>query len=229
MEVSRQLSQALADQAELRALVEELRRRIDMLERRCAELEQQLGRALALAEQRESPASGQPWDADAAARVQERAAILALELEQARRERDDSVAQRDRLMDRLAGVPSRVGSTASGPSADYCAARTELFVQIRQELEVRDRYARWESEHRPRESDRRLDATRTLDEQALAAALAVRWQLMDHAPQSFRLRPRWELAGLVLDSASEQFLIRQSRERVAYRERIMEATAGSAT
>ncbi len=221
MEVRRQLSQALAAHAELLALVEELRRQIATLERRCAELEQQLQRALSLAAEAEPRPDGQPWAADDAARVQARASILLTELEQVRRERAEIAEQRDRLSTRLTNLLIPDGGITAAPSADYSAARTELFSQIRCELQVRDRFADWESLHRSRESERRLDPTRTLDEQALAATLAVRWQLMDHAPQSFRLRPRWAVEGLLLDPASEQFLIRQSRERVAYRERSM--------
>lgn len=221
MEVRRQLSQALAGNAELRALVEELQQRIATLERRCTALEHELGHALALAEQHEPPASGQPWDGDSSARVQERAALLAAEVEQARRERDEAAEQRDRLLSRIAGLTLADTSVATGPSTDYSAARTELFEQVRTELEVRERFARWESERRQREGDRRLDPTRTHDEQALVATLALRWQLMDHAPQSFRQRRRWAIEGLVLDPASERFLLRQSQERVAYRERMM--------
>lgn len=228
MEVRRQLSQALAGNAELRALVEELQQRIATLERRCTALERELGRALALAEQREPPAAGQLWDADSAARVQERAALLATELEQARRERSEAAEQRDRLLSRIAGLTLADVGAAVAPSTDYSAARTELFEQVRIELEVRDRFARWESERRQREGDRRLDPTRTHDEQALVATLALRWQLMDHAPQSFRQRRRWAIEGLVLDPASERFLLRQSRERVTYRERML-AGAGSVT
>ncbi len=227
MEVRRQLSQALAAQAELRALVDELLARIATLERRCAELEQQLERALSLAAAREPSTSSQLWTADSAARVQERASILKTELEQVRRERTEIAEQLNRLMLRLARLHLSDSGTATGPSTDYSAARTELFSQMRRELEVRDRHANWESEHRPRETDRRLDPARTLDEQALIATLAVRWQLMDHAPQSFRQRPGWVVEGLLLDPASEQFLIRQSRERVAYRERNM--AGGGAT
>ena len=227
MEVRRQLSQALAAQAELRALVEELQARIVTLERRCAELEQQLERALSLAAALEPPTNGQPSAADSAARVQERASILETELEQVRRERTELAEQVDRLMKRLASVLLPDSGTTTGPSADDSAARTELFYQMRSELEVRDRHAKWESEHRPRETDRRLDPARTLDEQALTATRAVQWQLMDHAPQIFRPRPRWVVEGRLLDPASEQFLIRQSRERVAYRERNM--AKGAAT
>ena len=154
MEVRRQLSQALAAYAELRALVEELRQQIAMLERRCAELEQQLQRALSLAADAEPRPDGQPWDADDAARVQERASILMTELEQVRRERAEIAEQRDRLLARLTSLLIPDGGTTAAPSADYSAARTELFSQIRHELEVRDRFADWESEHRTRESDR---------------------------------------------------------------------------
>lgn len=221
MEVRRQLSQALASQAELRALVEELRRLIATLERRCAELEQQLKRALSLDEGSRPPESGHPRAEDRAA--QERASILTIELEQVRRERTEAADQRDRLLARLTDVTLSIRGVVSGPCSDYNAARTELFTQMRVELEERDLFAQWEVAHRPRETDRRLKPTQTLDEQALVATITVRWQLMDHAPHSYRHQPRWVVEGILLDPASEQFLIKQSRERVAYRKRMRTA------
>lgn len=229
MEVRRQLSQAQSANTELRALVEELQRYLATLERRCAELEQQLQRALSLAEGFEPSASSQHGDADADTRVQERAAILTKELEQVRHERTEAAEQRDRLLARLTSLTMHTAGMATAPASDYSAGRTELFVQILAELEERDRFAQWEGTHRPRETDRRLDPARTLDEQALVATLTVRWQLMDHAPYSCRQRPRWIVEGVLLDPASEKFLIRQSRERVAYRQRIMAAAAFSVT
>jgi hypothetical protein len=229
MEVRRQLSQMLSANAELRALVEELQRRVAVQERRCAELEQQLRQALALAEEREPPASGQRWDAESAARVRERAAILQTELEQLCRERDEVAEQRGRLLARLAAHGLPQSDAASGHSVDYSVGHTELLSQIRSELEERDRFSQWEGQHRSRETDRRLDPTRSLDEQALVATITVRWQLMDHAPHTFRHRPRWAVEGILLDPVSEQFLIRQSRERVAYRQRIMAAADAPVT
>lgn len=225
MEVRRQLSQALAGHAELRALVAELRLRIATLERRCAELEQQLQRALSLAESHEPSTSGPAWDAASAASVQERATILLTELEQVRRERSELVEQRDRLVALLTTQSLSTSGSATGPATDYAAARTELFLQIRIELEVRDQYAQWLATHRPRETDRRLDPTRTLDEQALIATIAVRWQYLDHAPHSFRCRPRWAVEGLLLDPASEKTAIRLSRQRVTYRQQRMAAAS----
>ena len=116
--------------------------------------------------------------------------------------------------------------TSDEPWATDTAARVQERAAI---LSMRDRFAQWEGAHRPRETDRRLDPTRTLEEQALVATLTVRWQLMDHAPQTFRHRPRWVIEGVLLDSACEQFLIRQSRGRVAYREQIMAAAVAPVT
>jgi hypothetical protein len=229
MEVRRRLSQTLSANADLRTLVEELQLRVAVLERRCMELERQLQRTLILAEEGEPPASGQPWDADSATRVQERAAILMTELEQVRQERDEIAEQRDRLSARLTGQVLPSSGIATGPFVDYSAGRTALYPQIRSELLERDQFAQWEGEHRPRETDRRLDPTRSLDEQALVATITVRWQLMDHAPHTFRHRPRWVVEGVLLDPVSEQFLIRQSRERVAYRQRIMAAATAAVT
>ena len=136
---------------------------------------------------------------------------------------------RDRLLARLIDLGLHGSDATTGPAVDYSAGRNELFAQLRAELEVRDRFAQWESAHRPRETDRRLDPTGSPDEQALVATLAVRWQHIDHAPQTFRHRPRWILNGVLLDPQSEQFLIRQSRERVTYRERIMGARSSTVT
>lgn len=120
MEVRRQLSQALTANAELRALVEELQRRIALLERRCAELEQQLQRALSLASGLEPSASGQA-DAEDAARAKEHASILTTELEQVRRERAEIAEQRDRLVTRLTSLLLHDRGAMTGPAADYSA------------------------------------------------------------------------------------------------------------
>ena len=68
------------------------------------------------------------------------------------------------------GLPSNATSPAI-IAEDYNEARTELFSQISLELQVRHDFAVWESEHRPRETDWRLDPARTLEEQALAIVL----------------------------------------------------------
>lgn len=208
MEVRRQLALAVATNAELRRTIEELRQQVAMLERRCTELRQNIDALL----------QGQPLTE-----------TLATELEQTRRAQRETAEQRDRLMKRLIELGLSGDDAATRPATDYGPARNELFNQMRVELEVRDRFAQWESSHRPRETDRRLDPTRSVEEQALIATLAARWNHIDHAPQTFRHRPRWIVEGVLLDPQSEQFLIRQSRERVAYRERIMATPASTVT
>ena len=208
MEVRRRLALAVAANAELRRAIEELRQQVAMLERRCTEQTQNIDALL----------QGQPLTE-----------TMATELEQTRRSQRETTEQRDRLMNRLIELGLSGDDAATRPATDYGPARNELFTQIRVELEVRDRFAQWEGAHRPRETDRRIDPTRPLDEQALIATLAVRWQHIDHAPQTFRQRPRWIIEGVLLDPQSEQFLIRQSRERAAYRERIMATPSSTVT
>lgn len=208
MEVRRQLHQALSANAELRRAIEELQQQVALLQRRCDELAQNL---------------------DACFGGQQPAETLTLELEQTRRAHAEMAQQRDRLLARLIELGLHGSDATTGPAVDYSAGRNELFAQLRTELEVRDRFAQWESAHRPRETERRLDPTGSPDEQALVATLAVRWQHIDHAPQTFRHRPRWILNGVLLDPQSEQFLIRQSRERVTYREHIMGARSSTVT
>ena len=229
IEVRRQLGQALLAKAALRTLVEELQRRVDAQDRRCMELEVQLERALMLAEYCHPEACGQLGDASSAAQFMERATILKTELEQLSREHAEIAAQRARLLALLTEQPLCAGGQPTCPTGDYRAGLTALFSQVRLELEARDRFAQWEAVHRPRESDRRLDPARTIDDQALVATLSVRWQLMDHAPQSFRHRPRWVVDGVLLDEASEQFLIKQSVDRMAYRQRLMAASVAPVT
>jgi hypothetical protein len=208
MEVRRQLHQALSANAELRRAIEELRHQLALLQRRCDELTQNL---------------------DTCLHGQQPTETLTLELEQTRRAHAETAQQRERLLARLIELGLHGSDATTGPAVDYSAGRNDLFAQLRAELEVRDRFAQWESAHRPRETDRRLDPTRPIDEQALVATLAVRWQHIDHAPQTFRHRSRWIVDGVLLDPQSEQFLIRQSRERVAYRQRIMAASAAPVT
>ena len=202
MEVRRQHALAVAANAELRRTVEELRQQVAMLERRCTELTQNI---------------------DALLQGKALTETLATELEQTRRAQRETAEQRDRLMNRLIELGLSGNDATTRPATDYGPARSELFTQMCVELEVRDRFAEWEGSHRPREIDRRIAPTRPIDEQALIATLAVRWQHIDYAPHTFRHRPRWIVEGVLLDPQSEQFLIRQSRGRVSYRERIMGA------
>ncbi len=224
-----QLSQTLQINAELRGLLEELRLRIATLERRCAELEQQLQRAIISSEPDGSMAGDQTRSEDRLTPDQGRAAILARELEEVRLERNELAAQRERLASRLAalGLSTSADGTITAAAFDGRAVCPELYAQLCVELRVRDEYARFEADHRDRVTDWLLDPNRTLEEQAQALTQAMMWLLMAHTPQSLRHCPRWEIPGQRLDRESERFVIHQSQERVAYRQRWIERWRGA--
>ncbi len=196
-------------------MVEELRLRITSQEGRCTALQTELERAL-------------HFDVrEATDGMQARADIFSSELQQIRQVLTETAAQRDRLIGRLLRLGMAEQPPPDALNADYRWARTELHSQIQAELVLRDRFARWEETHRRRGTERRLDPLRTLEDQSLVATLSVRWQFIDYPPQSFRHRPRWLVDGQLLDPLSEQFLLRQSQERVTYRLRIMGDDAGT--
>lgn len=217
----RRLQQCQRAHRELVATIGELQARLSHAENRCIELEQQLRRALRLAEGNEPPASGLSWDADSAARVQERAAILTIELEQVRRQRDDVVAERDRLSARVLSLILPDQNLADAMAARYQYQQDPLFLLMRAELLARDRYATWRAGNGRTATERVLDGTRSLDEQALEATLAARRQLVARPPLRCPSRPRWVLEGFLLDPESEQYLQADSRRRVEFRERKM--------
>lgn len=217
----RRLQQCQRAHRELVATIGELQARLSNVENRCTELEQQLQRALRLAEGNEPPASGLSWDAENAARVQERAAILTIELERVRRQRDDILAERDRLSARVLSLILPDQNLADAMAARYQYQQDPLFLLMREELLARDRYATWRARNGRTSTERVLDGTRSLDEQALEATLAVRRQLVARPPLRCPSRPRWVLEGFLLDPDSEQYLQADSRRRVAFRERRM--------
>ena len=106
-------------------------------------------------------------------------------------------------MNRLIELGLSGDDAATRPATDYGPARNELFTQIRVELEVRDRFAQWEGAHRPAKPIGGSTRRARLMSRPTIATLAVRWQHIDHAPQTFRQRPRWIIEGVLLDPQSE--------------------------
>ena len=201
---------------ELSTVSEELRRIHEAEMRRGAEQDRLLQEALALALEGEPPLSGE-WTADSAARVQRRATILTSENEQLRRNCAQVAAERQQLSSRLLAIllPGQAAAHASG--VNYEADRDPLIIQKRLELTLLDAYAAWQSQHMYDVRARRLDPNKTLDEQALEAALAARWRLVVQPPLPVRNRRqplRWVSIGFCLDPASERFLLRDSQRRM---------------
>lgn len=201
---------------ELSTVSEELRRIHEAEMRRGAEQDRLLQEALALALEGEPPLSGE-WTADSAARVQRRATLLNAENEQLRRNCAQVAAERQQLSSRLLAIllPGQAAAHASG--VNYEADRDPLISQKRLELTLLDAYAVWQSQHMCDVRARRLDPNKTLDEQALEAALAARWRLVVQPPLPVRNRRqplRWVSIGFCLDPASERFLLRESQRRM---------------
>ena len=201
---------------ELSTVSQELRRIHEAEMRRVAEQDRLLQEALALALEGEPPLSGE-WTADSAARVQRRATLLAAENEQLRRNCAQVSAERQQLSSRLLAIllPGQAAAHASG--VNYEADRDPLIAQKRLELTLLDAYAVWQSQHMYDVRARRLDPNKTLDEQALEAALAARWRLIVQPPLPVRNRRqplRWVSIGFCLDPASERFLLRDSQRRM---------------
>lgn len=202
---------------ELSAVAEELRRIHAAEQKRSADQDRLLQEALALAIEREPPLSSGNWSAESAANVQRRTAILTTENEQLRRNVAEITAERQQLSARLLAIllPGQAAAHASG--VNYDVSRDPLIPQKRLELTLLDAYAVWQSRNMRHVTARTLDPNKTLDEQALEAALAARWRLITQPPLEVRNRkqpPRWTAIGFCLDPASERYLLRQSHRRM---------------
>lgn len=99
--------------------------------------------------------------------------------------------------------------------------QSDLFRQLREEIVVRERYSTWQQINRQIVRDRPVTATRTREEEAAEAVLAVRRMHMFRPALHFTGNPRWVVDGVLLDPESERFLVRSSRQRILYRERMM--------
>ena len=89
---------------------------------------------------------------------------------------------------------------------------------------VEDRLGRWQETRKKTERARRFDPEQTLDEQACAAALAHRWQYVNH-PHNWQknLPPKWRIVGFLLDAETERYLLKIARRRI---DRMKKTTQG---
>ena len=211
----RQRDQAVALVAELRALVEELRLRVTVLEGRSEVLQTQLDRWSALND------SALPTAANAAGA---RANVLWAIVRRFRRDLRETEAQRDRILGRLIAHGLSIEDSPGHGLLDYGRAQTAFYSQIERELHIRDRHAVWEEANGVRGIERRIDPLRPLATQVLQTTIGLRWLFIAGPPQGFRQRPRWEVEGILLDPQSEQYLIGLSQERIGYRLRKMGVT-----
>lgn len=213
---------------ELSAVTENLRAMHEAELRRGREREQLLEEALSLAIEREPPLSGE-WSAQSVAELVRRATILQTENEQLRREVVQVRAEREQLGTRILSILLPDQASAHASSMNYDVGSDALIAQKRHELVRLHAYALWQTQQRIRITGRELDPSKTLDEQALEAALAARWRLIARPRRRVRDRPqppRWVSIGFCLDTESESTLIGYSRDRIAGIEETMRRGGG---
>lgn len=201
---------------ELSAVTESLRAQHEAEQRRGAEREQLLQEALSLALERQPPPSG-PWSAQSVAELLYRASLLQTENAILRGEVEQITAEREQLGTRILSIllPNQAGVHAS--NLNYDVGSDPLIQQKRHELVRLHSYSVWQAQNHHRLTARTLDPSKTLDEQALEAALAARWRLITQPTLEVRRRrhpPRWISIGFCLDPASENTLIRSSQRRI---------------
>ncbi len=97
----------------------------------------------------------------------------------------------------------------------YDPSTDRLFELMREEVRVAAAYSDWQAKHMERITARRRDVEQSLDEQAFAAAMAVRWHLVDHPHLRIGAQPRWKAGWGNLDARSEKYLLMIASERIA--------------
>ena len=211
-ELRTKLEQTERAHKEVSEVADSQRRTIRYEQQRRAELEKQLDTALKAPK---SPAQN-PQDSNLAASAwaaHQRAEQLAIENQQLRRHRDAVAHERERLSNGILRIMSPGQYLDHATSAGYDPTRDPLIQQKCHELRVLDYYSRWQRTYMQRVTARKLKEQRTIDEQAIEAALTDRWKLMTKPLVSLGSEPKWIIVGFMLDERSEAFLQKQSEER----------------
>lgn len=66
----------------------------------------------------------------------------------------------------------------------------------------------WQHDLHKRHAARERDPRQTIDEQAYAAALSMRWKHADHPHRSRKEKPTCSAVGFLLDPDTEQYLLK---------------------
>ncbi len=114
-----------------------------------------------------------------------------------------------------ARLPGTGVSYIGALSGGYNRHHDRLALSKQSELHERAELARWQYLHGKRQTARDLDPNKTIEDQAMDAAIAARWTLLSEPPKVLRWRPGWEMWGFVLDDQSEEYLLKQSHNMIA--------------
>jgi len=228
-----QLADAQAAAAELSQRRDDLTETVKKLEKKSEQLEQRATDAEEKVRQGEHALDVERKQTEDAKRVldesQAHVELLRrrLEAEQARRialeQRSEttgpsssSSATSHPASTRLSSVAASLGRYRELASAlGYDPSADRLFELMHEEVRVSASYSDWQAQHMERITARRRDVEQVLDEQAFAAAMAVRWHLVDHPHLRIGVQPRWQEGWGSLDAKSEKYLLMITSERIA--------------
>lgn len=88
-----------------------------------------------------------------------------------------------------------------------------LFQLMRDEVLLSARYSDWQERYMQRVTARRRDPTQTLEEQAFAAVMALRWRLIDHPHIRQSTVTTWVQLGVRMHARDERYATQMINER----------------
>ena len=143
-----------------------------------------------------------------------RDSCLSAELQETRLHRDVAVAERELVVARILRLMSPGQYLEHAAAAGYDLLTDPLIKLKRHEVLVENQLANWQEVHGKQRRARRFDSEQTLDEQAYAAAMSLRWKHIDHPHLRRKQPPKWVAIGFLLDTESEQYLLKLTESRI---------------
>ena len=112
------------------------------------------------------------------------------------------------------GLPSSLGRYRDfARLMSYDPTVDPMFQLMRDEVLLSARYSDWQERHMQRVTARRRDPTQTLEEQAFAAVMALRWRLIDHPHIRQSTVTSWVQLGVLRHERDERYARLLTNER----------------
>lgn len=232
-EQASKVAQADAEVNTLSRSRDELHAKVKTLEEATRQLHQRASDAEERAQQHEAALTEERQQTEAAKRgrdeTQAQIERLQRRLESEQERRSDAEQRVEELQQAQGSPPPAANRTtnqspsvvALGRYRDFAAAlgydpaNDALFTLMCQEVTLSARYGDWQERHMERITARRRDATQTLEEQAFAAAMALRWRLVDHPHLRQGGNTTWLTIGALLSPRDERYAAVVTHERMA--------------
>lgn len=147
--------------------------------------------------------------------------ILRAENRTVRRQRDEAAAEREHLASRMLQWMAPGQYLEHAASSGYDITQDPLIRTKREEIRVEGDYFRWQEANGMPRKAREFDQSQTDVEQAYAAAFAARWAIVHKKHRRLKHDLKWVVVGFLLDSQSEDYLLRLSTQRIERMERQM--------